>query len=188
MNSDMQFRFFKGNITQGELKAISDDWYKSREDRDNALKPIFDAMPFYNGWSGDETHIFGIVCKGDNPALEQVKAEKGYKISYFKDGSYVVKPDCRYKAGKVFKQTLEKIAGILSKSPDFSSYALKRMGMYKMAGGITCVYFSVCGVVDNVFIAKIPVKGVRGWGDEISAIPAYLTEIKESEFLAIQGK
>lgn len=184
---DVQFRFFKGDITQGELKAISDAWYKSRGDRDEALKPIFDAMPFYDGWQGGETSIWGIVCKEDNPALEQIKTEKGYKVSYFKDRNYVVKPDCRYKAGKAFKQTLEKIASILNQSPDFSDFALKKMGMYKMVGGATRVYISVCGVVDDVFIAKVPVKDKGNFGDEISSIPDYLTEIKESEFLAIQG-
>lgn len=184
---DVQFRFFKGDITQGELKAIGDAWCKSRDDRDEALKPIFDAMPFYNGWQGSETSIWGIVCKADNSALEQIRTERGYKVSYFKDGNYVVKPDCRYKAGKAFKQTLEKIASILNQSPDFSDFVLKKMGMYKMVGGVTCVYFSVCGVVENVFIAKVPVKGVNNFGDTLSDIPPYLTEIKESEFLAIQG-
>lgn len=185
--NDIKFRFFKGDITQGELKVISDAWYKSREDRDETLKPIFDEMPFYNGWQGSETSIFGIVCKADNPALEKIKTENGYKVSYFKDETYVIKPDCRYKTGKAFKQTLEKIASILNESPDFSDFVLKKIKMYKMVGGATCVYFSVCGVCQDVFIAKVPVKDKGNFGDELSFIPDYLTEIKESEFLAIQG-
>lgn len=185
--NDIKFRFFKGDITQGELKKISDAWFKSREERDKALQPIFDEIPFYDGWWGDETSIWGIVCKGDNPALEQVKNEKGYKVSSFKDNAYVVKPDCRYKTGKNFKKTLEKIASILGKSPDFSRFALRKIGLFKMVGGNTLLYFSVCGIYQDVFVARVPVKEEGDFGDEISFIPDYLTEIKESEFLAIQG-
>ena len=101
----MQFKFYKGDLKQEPLKTINENWLKNRETRDEKLKAIFDTIPFYDGWLGSETSIFGIVCQNDETALSEVRKTKGYKIEVAKEKT-VVKPDKRYKAGKVLDEKL----------------------------------------------------------------------------------
>ena len=54
-------------------------------------------------------------------------------------------------------------------------------------GARTC-YVSVCGVASGHFIVSIPVKSDGFGGDKFPTILEFLTEIKQSEFLALQGK
>lgn len=54
--------------------------------------------------------------------------------------------------------------------------------------GDRMAYVAVCGVASDHFIAEIPVKSEGFGGDDFPAIPECLTEIKQSEFLALQGK
>ena len=49
-------------------------------------------------------------------------------------------------------------------------------------------YVSVCGVASDHFIVSIPVKSDGFGGDAFPVIPECLQEIKQSEFLALQGK
>lgn len=183
----MEFRFFKGNITQEPLKTISDDWYKSRAERDEKLNKIFATIPFYDGWNGSETSIYGIVCKDNNPALEVAKADKGYKFEK-KGDKWIITPDKRYKSGKVLSQKLEQIWGILKAHPDFSTFALKSLNMTCWVSFGRNLYIAVAGVFGDTFVAKIPVKSEGCGCDDFPEVACCLTEIKESEFLAIQGK
>lgn len=183
----MKFRFFKGNEQAEPLRSISNNWFKAREERNSKLQSIFDSIPFYNSWYGDETSILGIICDANNPALKQIENKKGYKVKQVKD-KYLIRPDRRYKEGKELDKKINAIQIILKDYPDFSRYALKQLGLYRMAAEANVLHFSVCGVVDNTFIARIPVKDRDDFGDAFPEIPDYLTEIKESEFLAIQGR
>lgn len=183
----MEFRFFKGNITQGTLKTISDEWYKSRVERDEKLNQIFATIPFYDHWCGSETSIYGIVCEDSNPALEAVKADKGYKLEK-KGGKWIITPDKRYKSGKELSHKLAEIRSILRNTPDFSTFALRSLKMNCWVGFGDKLYMAVSGVCNDTFIAKIPVKGEGCDCDEFPEVAECLTEIKESEFLAIQGK
>lgn len=183
----MQYRFFKGDITQGALKKINDDWYKSREERNKKLEAIFATIPFYNHWYGSETSILGIVCENNNPALEAVKADKGYKLEK-KGDKWIIKPDKRYKSGKELNRKLEQIWGILKDYPDFSKFSLKQLKMTRMVEFGNKLYFSVAGVSNDIFIAQIPVKKGSCDCNDFPEIADCLTEIKESEFLAIQGR
>lgn len=182
----IQFRYFKGDMTKEPLKTIIDTWYKLRAERDKKLTNIFNTIPFYESWLGDETSIFGIVCSYDNPARDEAVLTKGYRTEDYK-GKCVVKPDRRYKVGKDFDKKLQAIRQILKEAPDFSSYSLKELGMYLLVGHFSRLYFSVSGVQDDIYIAKIPVKEQGNFGDDFLEIHECLTEIKESEFLSIQG-
>ncbi|WP_346556985.1 DUF5420 family protein [Mannheimia haemolytica] len=183
----MKFRFFKGDITQEPLKTISDDWYKSREERDEKLNQIFATIPFYDCWYGGETSIYGIACNDDNPALEAVKSDKGYKLEK-KEDKWIITPDKRYKSGKELNKKLETIWEILQSSPDFSKFSLKKLKMTCWVGFMDRLYIAVAGVYGDTFIAKIPVKTEGCDCDDFPKVAECLTEIKESEFLAIQGK
>lgn len=183
----MQFRFFKGDMSIEPLKTIDETWLSLREVRNKKLEAIFATMPFYNGWSGSETSMYGIVCNNDNPALIDVKNTKGYKIEPYK-GKNVIKPDRRYKAGKELDKKLQQCREILNEAPDFSKYSLKQLGLYCWIGYGSNLYISVAGIANGQYIAKIPVKGEGCFLDDTPQIPDCLTEIKESEFLALQGK
>lgn len=183
----MQFKFYKGDLKQEPLKTIHENWLKNRETRDEKLKAIFDTIPFYNGWLGSETSIFGIACQNDETVLSEVRKTKGYKIEVIKEKT-VVKPDKRYKAGKVLDEKLHQCWQILQEYPDFSRFSLKQLGIYIMTPEITTLYFSVAGVANGCYIAQIPIPNSEHCRDKFPEIPDYLTEIKESEFLALQGK
>lgn len=188
--SEITFRFFKGDATQEPLKSIVNSWKQSRKERNEKLKPIFAEMPFYDRWYGSETAIYGIVCNANNPALEQAKQEAGYKIERVKEDKYLIKPNKRYKKGKELDQAIRQIREILATSPDFSHYSLEQLNLLITVGdyAIRQVSFSSAGMKGDVYLAQIPYKQKGNWGDEFPTIPDFLTEIKESEFLAIQGK
>lgn len=182
----MQFRFYKGDLNQEPLKTINQNWLGSRDDRNEKLKTVFDTIPFYDGWLGSESSIFGIVCIRDEAILAELKETKGYKLESV-NGKTVIKPDKRYKAGKQLDAKLTQCWRILQDSPDFSKFSLKRLGIYIMTPEATNLYFSVAGIVDNHYIVKIPVPNSEHSRDKFPEIPDCFTEIKESEFLSLQG-
>nr|DAX69177.1 MAG TPA: protein of unknown function (DUF5420) [Caudoviricetes sp.] len=183
----MQFRFYRGDLNQEPLKTIYKNWLEGRNARNKELEAIFDTIPFYDGWLGSETSIFGIVCKRNESVLAEVKETKGYKVETT-NGKTVVKPDKRYKVGKEFDAKLTLCWQILQKNPDFSKFSLKELGIYIMTPEVSNLYFSVAGVTDDYYIAKIPVPNSEHSLDKFPEIPDCLIEIKESEFLALQGK
>ncbi|AUI65186.1 MULTISPECIES: DUF5420 family protein [Glaesserella] len=183
----MEFKFYKGDLTQEPLKTIHKSWLDSRKKRNEKLKVIFDTIPFYDAWFGSETSIWGIVCNDDNHALKEVKETKGYKVEVI-NGKTVIKPDKRYKSGKELDKKLTACWHILQESPDFSRYSLKELGLYTIVHKIDRAYFSVSGICNEFYLTKIPVRNAECDGDEFPEIPPFLTEIKESEFLALQGK
>lgn len=184
--NEIKFRYFKGDMTKEPLKTITDAWYKLRAERNKKLTSIFNTISFYESWLGDETSIFGIVCSYDNPAHDEAVLTKGYRTEDYK-GKCVVKPDRRYKVGKDFDKKLQAIRQILNEAPDFSKYSLKELNMYCVVGNFSRIYFSVSGIQDDIYIAKIPFKTQGNFGDKFPEIHECLIEIKESEFLSIQG-
>lgn len=190
----MQQRFFKGDVTAEPLKSLYEDWKKQQEIRDKKLDAIFDTMPFYNGWYGSQSSVQGIICNEDNPALEQIRQDKGYKITLFNNGkpsektAYVIRPNRRYKSGKVLYEKLCNVYSLLQKYAEFSKFALAKLNMRCWVIDGTNCYIAVCGIFNDTFIASVPVKSEGCGGGEFPTIPDCLTEIKESEFLAIQGK
>ena len=61
------FRYFKCALSVEPIKSLDEKWRKDREVRDKKLDAIFDTIPFYEGWRGSESSIWGIVCSLDNP-------------------------------------------------------------------------------------------------------------------------
>ncbi|MGF7453290.1 DUF5420 family protein [Pasteurella bettyae] len=183
----MQFRFYKGYLNQEPLKTIYQKWLEGREARNKELETIFNTIPFYDGWLGSETSIFGIVCKRDESVLAEVKETKGYKVEIANDKT-VIKPDKRYKVGKELDTKLNQCWQILQRNPDFSKFSLKELGIYIMTPDATNLHFSVAGIAGSDYIAKIPVPNSEHSCDKFPEIPDCLIKIKESEFLALQGK
>ncbi|KGQ56594.1 Uncharacterised protein [Gallibacterium anatis] len=185
----MEYRYFKGNLNAEPLKTLNEDWLKRFKERNKKLKAIFDTMPFYDGWYGGEEFISGIVCDSDNPHLEQLKQTKGYKLTLCdSQDRYIVRPDKRYKIGKELDKALCNVYQILLEYPPFGKFITKQLGINRMVLDGRSGYLSSAGVCKKVLLVCIPVKGQGCSGDDFPAVPDSLTEIKESEFLAIQGK
>ena len=65
---------------------------------------------------------------------------------------------------------------------------LRKLKLTCLVLGARTGYVSVCGVASDHFIVLIPEKSEDFGGNKFPEIPDYLTEIKQSEFLALQGK
>lgn len=185
----MEYRYFKCSSNIEPIKSLSEEWSDKFEERNKKLKAIFDTMPFYDGWYGSDDFISGIICNSNNQYLEKLKQTKGYKLTLHNcQDKYIVRADKRYKVGKEFDRAICNAYQILKSYPDFSKFIVKRLGVRVMVLDSRCAYYSYAGICGEVLLIGIPVKGMRDGSDDFPIIPDYLTEIKESEFLAIQGK
>ncbi|KDD79557.1 DUF5420 family protein [Glaesserella parasuis] len=196
MMSNVEFRFFKGDLKQEPLKSIFADYQKSERDRRDKIDKILAKYPFSQGviTRGGQFGRFavGIACDVSNK--EQVMAIGGCKLSHFNNELYLVKPDKRYKTGKVFAEDLKNISQIYDSHRDFSFFVLNKLNMfyfvndwdYSPTRGTS--YFSVAGVYDSTLIIKVPEPLDEKQDGAFPVVADCLTEIKESEFLALQGK
>ncbi|WP_233115713.1 DUF5420 family protein [Aggregatibacter actinomycetemcomitans] len=183
-----EFRYFKCALDVEPIKSLHEQWHNAREKRNEELNVIFDTIPFYEYWRGDESRIFGIVCNADNSEFEKVKTDNTYKIEKLNDGKVCITGNKRTKAGKAFNTKIQQIREILQKYPSFNDFMLRKLKLNCWVFGQRMSYVSVCGVASEHFIVAIPVKSEGFGGDAFPIIPDFLTEIKQSEFLALQGK
>ncbi|QLB15858.1 hypothetical protein A6B39_10565 [Mannheimia granulomatis] len=183
-----EFRYFKCLIEVEPIKSLYAQWRNEREKRNEELDAIFNTISFYEFWHGDEKRIFGIVCNADNPEFEKVKTDNTYKIEKLNDGKVCITGNKRTKAGKAFNAKIQEIRGILQKYPSFNDFMLRNLKLNCWVLGQRMAHLSTCGITSNHFIASIPVKSEGYDGDGFPLIPEYLTEIKQSEFLMLQGK
>lgn len=100
----------------------------------------------------------------------------------------VITGNGRTKAGKSFNDKIQSVRDILHQYPSFNDFMLRKLKLTCWVLGARTGYVSVCGVASDHFIVSIPVKSEGFGGDDFPAIPECLTEIKQSEFLALQGK
>lgn len=100
----------------------------------------------------------------------------------------VINGNGRTKAGKAFNAKIQSVRDILNQYPSFNDFMLRKLKLTCWVLGDRTGYVSVCGVASDHFIVSIPEKSESFGGDKFPAIPEYLTEIKQSEFLALQGK
>lgn len=184
----MEYRYFKCPLNVELISTLKKQWLEDREKRNELLNRIFAEIPFYEHWRGSEEWCIGIVCRKDNPEFEKIKSEKYYKIENLRDEQVVIRGNNRYKLGKAFNEKLNQIEQVLKQYPSFNRFMLKKLKLSCWAYTSNCGYGSSCGVVSEHFIVKIPDKKGEFGGDKFPEIPNYLTEIKESEFLALQGK
>lgn len=182
------FRYFKCALSVEPIKSLDEKWRKDREVRDKKLEAIFDTIPFYECWRGSERNIFGIVCSLDNPEYAKIKENKAYKFEMVENEKVVITGNGRTKAGKEFNAKIQSIGYILNQHPSFNDFMLRKLKLTCWVLGVRTGYVSVCGVANGYFIASIPEKSDGFGGDKFPEIPEYLTEIKQSEFLALQGK
>lgn len=191
----MKYRFFKGDVTQEPLKSIYADYQVSKEERKDKLNAILEKYPFNDGLiSGSgwfHRMVSGIACKATN--ISQVLDVKGFKVSKFDDEFYLVKPDKRYKKGKELAEDFKAINEIYEQHRDFSPYILKRLNMLYFASDFSYSptsgrsYLAVAGICENTLLVKMPMPIDKN-DEPFPEIAEGLVEIKESEFLAIQGK
>ncbi|HDR0998465.1 hypothetical protein SAMN05421675_0202 [Pasteurella multocida] len=183
-----QKRYFKCLIDIEPIKSLNEQWFNDRKKRNNELKAIFDTIPFYECWHGDENSIYGIVYNRNNPEFEKIKDDNSYKIEKITNERVKITGNGRTKQGKELNAKIKKIRSILQKYPSFNNFILNELNLHCWVLGGRVGYRAVCGVVDNHFLVSIPVKTEEFGGDEFPNIPDFLTEIKHSEFLAIQGE
>ena len=182
------FRYFKCALSVEPIKSLDEQWRKDRDVRDKKLNAIFDTIPFYEGWRGSESSIWGIVCSLDNLEYAKIKEDKTYKFEIVENEKVVITGNGRTKAGKEFNSKIQSIRDILNQYPSFNDFMLRKLKLTCWVLGACTSYVSVCGVASDHFIASIPEKSEDFGGDKFPEIPEYLTEIKQSEFLALQGK
>ncbi|HDR1586531.1 TPA: DUF5420 family protein, partial [Pasteurella multocida] len=96
--------------------------------------------------------------------------------------------DGRTKAGKALNAKIKNIRAILQKYPTYNNFMLEQLKLNCWVLGARMGYVSVCGVASGHFVVAIPVKSQDFGGDNFPVIPECLTEIKQSEFLMLQGK
>lgn len=182
------FRYFKCALSVEPIKSLDEQWRKDRKVRDEKLDAIFDTIPFYECWRGSERNIFGIVCSLDSDEFAEIKEDKTYKFEMVENEKVVITGNGRTKAGKEFNDKIQSVRDILNQYPSFNDFMLRKLKLTCWVFGARTCYVSVCGVASDHFIVSIPVKSDGFGGDKFPAIPDYLTEIKQSEFLALQGK
>ena len=182
------FRYFKCKLDVEPIKSLDEQWRKDREVRDEKLEAIFDTIPFYECWRGDDNSIWGIVCDLDNPEFAKTKDDKTYKFEMLAGEKVSITGNNRTKAGKAFNAKIQTIRQILTEYPGFNDFMLRKLKLACGVFGTRTCYVSVCGVASDHFIVSIPEKSEDFSGDKFPTIPEYLTEIKQSEFLALQGK
>ncbi|MBR0573704.1 MULTISPECIES: DUF5420 family protein [Pasteurellaceae] len=182
----MEYKYFKGDLEKEPLKKLNDNWLETRKSRNESLQKVVDTIPFYDGWAGGEDYICGIVCDKNNPLFETIKHDASYKIKPLNDNKkeFIVSPDKRYKKGKELASKIDEIRKILKKHSCFRDFMLRELKLPSSTLGRATAYFSSIGVVNKTLLLEIPFVD----GKQPSSIPDFLTEIKESEFLAIQGK
>ena len=183
-----EFRYFKCALNVEPVKSLDQKWRSERDQRDEKLEVIFATIPFYEYWRGNEKSIWGIVCSLDNPEFFKIKDDKAYKFEMVENEKVVITGNGRTKVGKAFNAKIQSIRDILNQYPSFNDFMLRKLKLTCLVLGARTCYVSVCGVASDHFIVSIPVKSEGFGGDKFPAIPEYLTEIKQSEFLALQGK
>ena len=181
-------RYFKCALSVEPIKSLDEQWRKDRKVRDEKLEAVFDTIPFYEGWRGTESSIWGIACGLDNPEYAKIKGDKSYKFEIVENEKVVITGNGRTKAGKAFNAKIQSVRDILNQYPGFNDFMLRKLKLTCWVHGVRTCYVSVCGVASDNFIVSIPEKSYGFGGDKFPEIPEYLTEIKQSEFLALQGK
>lgn len=183
-----EFRYFKCSLEVEPIKSLEKRWTSLREERDKKLDDIFNRIPFYEYWRGSEERIFGIVCNVDNPEFEKIKTDKTYKIERIDNEKVCITGNNRTKAGKAFNLKIQEVRDILINYPSFNNFMLRELELNCWVFGPRMGYVSVCGIASDYFVVSVPVKSEGYGGDEFPEVPEFLIEIKQSEFLAMQGK
>lgn len=191
----MEYRFFKGDVTQEPLKSIYADYQVSQQERKDKLDAILEKYPFNNGLISSSGWFYrvvnGVACKTENSS--QVLGIKGFKVTRFDEELYQIRPDKRYKKGKELAEDFKKINAIYEEHRDFSPFILKRLNMSYIAHDFYHSpttgrsYFAVAGICENTLLVKVPMPIDKN-DEPFPDVAEGLVEIKESEFLAIQGK
>lgn len=182
------FRYFKCALSVEPIKSLDEQWREDIEVRNKKLDAILDTIPFYEYWRGNESNIWGIVCSLDNDEFTKIKEDKTYKFEIVENEKVVITGNRRTKAGKAFNAKIQSVRDILNQYPSFNDFMLRKLKLTCWVFGARTGYVSVCGVASDHFIVSIPEKSEDFGGDKFPKIPEYLTEIKQSEFLALQGK
>lgn len=171
----MKRRYFKSNDNTWHI--AKNEWQEIRKKVMAAAKELSAEL------SADETLI---MTRNDMVFYRPAFAAQpdGWKAEVERLGHqkmFTIKPDRRTKKGK---QYLLKVKGLEHKA--FNTFAMKKMELPRymvcsVYAGRPVLVFATCGYVGDTFLYQFPV------GDESAGFekPDWLTEIKKSEFIAI---
>jgi hypothetical protein len=159
----------------------------------DAQKPYRDAMKGLKAKYGNENvwvsrSSFGETVKGLLFG-ERPEDKKGWKIMRIPtdDGPrHLVEPDRRYKVGKELAEDMRQVNKLAGENAAFSTWFISRnkLDFSKLSG--RAMHVSAAGFLENKVIVTIPAPDSGLSGDEqYPDIPAWLHEIKKSEFIAL---
>lgn len=187
------YRYFKCSLDVEPIKTLNENWIRKREERDAKLVPIFDSIPFYNFWSGNNESIFGIMCNRSDPEFLKIAEDsESYHIFLSKNGKMAtIVGNESSEIGRKLNKSIGKASKIMQKYPSYSHFMLKKLRLiYSVGNGNGRVEFiSTCGVAENHLFVAIPVKSNDfNEGKKFPSIPDYLIEIKQDEYTEMRQK
>lgn len=187
------YRYFKCSLDVEPIKTLNENWIRKREERDAKLAPIFDKIPFYNFWSGNDTSIFGIVCNRSDPEFLKIAEDsESYHIFLSKNGKMAtIVGNENSETGRKLNKSIEKASKIMQKYPSYSHFMLKKLRLIYSVGkeNSRAEFISTCGVAENQLFVAIPIKSNDfNEGKKFPSIPDCLTEIKQDEYVAMRAK
>lgn len=187
------YRYFKCSLDVEPIKTLNESWIKKCEERDAKLAPIFDKIPFYNFWSGNDTSIFGISCNRSDPEFLKIAEDsKSYHIFLSKNGKMAtIVGNENSEVGRKLNKSIEKASKIMQKYPSYSHFMLKKLRLIYSVGkeDSRAEFISTCGVAENQLFVAIPIKSNDfNEGKKFPSIPDCLTEIKQDEYIAMRQK
>jgi hypothetical protein len=182
----MQYRYFIGEGE--EAKALIDACHAKLTAR-NAVADTFTAWAKDNGWDGGAMRgnsVVGVISARELAPSEMSAC--GVKCVTRIDSGWVYAPIKNRKASAAMR---EAIAAARMEDFSASDHIIKVTGMIRavvgVSGGRTCLGHSVAGYQKGAILVQVPAGG--GEHDSPMPIPpAWLREVKESEFLAAQGR
>lgn len=188
----MKFRYFKGDKSHPVIAEICANAEKLRIQREEKLNNVLQHVPFQDGWASRGDWCCGILCRIDHEVIQQNKLDKGYNVERYDDEYYLITPNRRYKSGKALDKIMTSISMIQRDHPKLGRLLVGALGIYYRASEYITpthrtLYTTSGGISGNHVLIMIPCSGEKE-GTDFPTIPNCLTEIKHSEFLAIQGE
>lgn len=178
----MKFHYYIGEGPEAtSLASYCIDKLKARNEARHILCSDYGAQ----GVIESSRYVSGLVFK-------EAQDAKHFKLTQKQDGHFWYSPRRNCKEGKAFAQRLCDPALVFNNS----DYIVKKLNLYcevlgehAASNSGIAMYFSVAGIVGEKIIVKIPnTENCEDGSDEMPTIPTWLHPVKESEFLAVQGK
>ena len=183
--TSITYRFFIGETTPSST-LVQDIFEKinAQAAEANAIAEEYGASSAVHDRDGN---VIGLVFDTTEGAPAYVK-HKGF----LDGGSPYFVPRLNTKIGKKLAEQLRKLPQV----PPLSKAVIDRLDLRTMvfgqylSNGQSCLAYSVAGYCQNRILLKIPYQGDGRESNEhvFARIPGWFREVKESEFIAAQGR